>query len=328
MNHLLVISYFSAEEILRYQVLAEVLAGWPRPTGFTVTALLCSVTTGIEASDELQAAFAKVMPTRTYRCQTQVTGYPARPTAMFWEIMEHVAATDEHDGGFALWFEADMVPTRATWLAELDRAWRGQPNALVLGMVRPRTFIPTSRALIAGHVNGGSCYAKRYAREIPAPLKRGTFDIAPGAHVTQGARAVDTKLIQFGTLAGIERELQGPAAVLHAYRQDKPAFYRRWSELVRALPNAAERARSAEPEGEAGRSNAAERARSAEPGRSSAPGPSTGRCCDLWTRHLFVEYCPLHGPRSTRVKLANAVSVALATPYYSARRRLKKLTTR
>jgi hypothetical protein len=214
---------------------------------------------------------------------------------MFWEIQEHVAATENGDGGFALWFEADMVPARTSWLDELHAEWVRHDRPFVMGRLQPRSYVPASRVLISPHINGGACYAKDYARHIPASLKRGTFDVAPWPFLRRSGKYVATSLFQYATLAGLEDELRGPAAVLHAYRQDKPAFYARWVELVTGTAN--------------------------EPTRKRNGGP----CCDLRKRHLGVTYCPIHSSRTPPVKVANWLSLCAAVPYFSVRRRVRKL---
>ena len=234
------------------------------------------------------------MPTSTYRCQTDIVGYPARPTAMFWEILEHVASTDNGDGGFALWFEADMVPSRRSWLAELHAEWSRHDRPLVMGRLQPRSYVPASRVLISTHINGGACYAKSYARRIPPQLKRGTFDIAPWSFLRRTGDYASTSLFRYATVAGLADELRSEAAVLHGYRQDKPAFYARWAHLV----------------GDVG---------------AEAPPANGAACCDLRKRHLMVTYCPIHSPRTTPVRLANWLSLCAAVPYFSLRRRLRAL---
>lgn len=293
MEHILVLAYFSEAEATRYKALARVLATWPKPDGFTVRCLIATVVTGAEADAELERAFAAIMPTTSYRCKTQVTGYPARPTAMFWEILEHVAELDNGDGGFAVWFEADMVPTRPSWLRELHDAWIAAKSPLLMGRLQRRTYSPASGAVMSSHINGGACYAKSFARQIPASYKQGTFDHAPWPFIRR-QRYATTDLFEFGTVANIEDEMRRRAVVRHGYRQDKDAFYSRWERLASG-----------------GRVERIDRP-----------------CCDQLKRHLGIEYCPLHSERTPQIELVNTLSLAVAVPYRSIRRRWRLLSKR
>lgn len=293
LRHTIVLSYFSQAEAERYKALARVLAAWPRPEAFDVECLICTVTTGVAEDPALVEAMSAVMPTRSYRCQTTVEGYPQRPTAMFWEIMAHVGATDPGDGGFALWLEADMVPARPTWLDELHREWTRHRRPLVMGRLQPRTYVPTSRIVTSPHINGGACYSKSYSREIPERAKGGVFDGTPWPEVKRSGRFVATDLFAYSSVVGLALDMSSRAAVLHGYRQDKPVFFAKWVELA---------------------SNGAVRA-----------GHEDGRCCDLRTRHLLVDYCPLHSERTLPFRVANFVSVCTAIPYLAIRRRWRMI---
>jgi hypothetical protein len=290
-THTIVFSYYSTEEAERYKTLARVLSGWPKPNDYRVECLICTVVSGCDDDPALFDAMAKVMPTRRYRCQTPVVGYPQRPTAMFWEIMDHVAATDAGDGGFALWMEADMVPTRPTWLDALHAAWKRGRDPLVMGRLHPRRYVPSAKILTSPHINGGACYAKQYARVIDARYKHSAFDVAPWPQVERTGRYVSTELFRYSTLESLPRDMRSSAAILHGYRQDKPAFFRRWLALSE--------------------------------GRDE---PTTVTvCCDLRTRHARLEYCPIHGPFTPSVRLVNLISVAVARPLLGARRRIARL---
>jgi hypothetical protein len=293
MRHTIVLSYFSQPEAERYKTLARVLATWPRPTEFETECLICTVGTGVPEDRTLHDAMSALMPTRSYRCSTTVEGYPQRPTAMFWEIMEHVGNTHQGDGSFALWLEADMVPARPTWLDELHHAWTRHQRPLVMGRLQPRTYVPTSRLVTSPHINGGACYAKSYGREIPEHAKQGVFDGTPWPEVRRSQRYVATELFAYSSVIGLANDMTSRAAVLHGYRQDKPAFYAAWAALAT---------------------------------NASTPRPSsTGQCCDLRARHLFLDYCPLHSERTPAFRVANFVSVCAAVPYLALRRRWRML---
>ncbi len=98
---------------------------------------------------------------------------------MFWEIMDYVHTHDNHDGGFVLWLESDMVPIRSNWLDRLDEEWRTIERPLVLGRLVTNFPDYLGGAPVPPHINGGACYAKDLAAVIPSPPGRGLpFDMA------------------------------------------------------------------------------------------------------------------------------------------------------
>lgn len=226
-RHVIILPYFCDEEVRRYLSIADwIAANCERELDCS---FLLAASPRTTPNEELLRAFSRLGPCHSLRCPTAVFGYPAGPTAMFWDAMDEVARVF-HGDGFALWMESDMVPARTDWIRALSADWDREPERpLLMGcfipaVYRRRLFKPRKQVLTP-HINGGACYALDFARRIPASARQGIFDLAVYEAARTAGPVVATELIGFSTLATIRSDLVGgKRAVLHGYLQDKDRF--------------------------------------------------------------------------------------------------------
>lgn len=240
-KNIVIVPYYAEEEIRRYLRIAEqILALGPQSTPFE---FLLASSPRIQPSRRLRDQFSRIAVTRTLACPTQVFGYPQGPTAMFWDCMDHIAATATADGGFSLWLESDMVPVKSDWLDRLAGEWQSGGDPLVLGCfvpsVRRKRFLRRSKIMALEHVNGGACYAKEFARQVPPEYRAGVFDMAIYPYLKQSGRFRTTEAIAFSTITRCQRDVGDPRRVLlHGFLQDKDAFLERCLQPLAQLESA------------------------------------------------------------------------------------------
>jgi hypothetical protein len=231
--HVVILPYYCESEIARYTAIAGCLREFPG--GEVDYEFLLAASPKIEISQSLHAVFSRIAPTTSFRCPTQVFGYPQGPTAMFWDCMDYVANEMNRRPGFSLWLESDMTIVKPDWMDRLDAEWtraNGEGEKLIMGNVVPdvyrRRLFRSPKKLLPAHVNGGACYHKDFARRMPAESRQGVFDMA----VYHFARAVGgihpTDQICFSTLQRVWRDVADPSkVVLHGFMQDKDRFVER-----------------------------------------------------------------------------------------------------
>ncbi len=232
-SNVVILPYYCDAEIARYLTIASCL--YQLGSGKTDFAFLLAASPKIPICSRLHNAYSRIAPTTSFQCPTKVFGYPQGPTAMFWDCMDYVA--DEMNGrpGFSLWFESDMTVVKPNWMDRLNDEWlsthRGG-SKLVMGNVVPDVYrhrlFRRRKRLLTAHVNGGACYAKDFARRMPAEARQGVFDMT----IYQFAMAADgiqhTDQICFSTLERVHRDAADPIKViLHGYMQDKDLFVER-----------------------------------------------------------------------------------------------------
>jgi hypothetical protein len=227
MTPIIILPYFSEEEVARYLRLADHIASLGRQS--TPHRYLLAASPRIEPNARLAAAFGRLAPTDHLRCPTQIFGYPQGPTAMFWDAMEHVDRRWGHEPGFSLWMESDMVPVKPDWLDRLKREWCRPPAPLVMGCLIPpvykRRLLRRKKLLLDQHVNGGACYAKDFARRMSAASRDVVFDMAVYSAAQQRGGVRATNQIALTTLSRARRDVVDPERVLlHGFMQDKDQF--------------------------------------------------------------------------------------------------------
>lgn len=144
-------------------------------------------------------------------------GWPQRPNEMFQEA----AITIQNDARFGdfLWFEPDCVPTRASWLDEIESEYRACGKA-ILGVVVDTVAMDT-RQRDGQHVVGVAVYPKAFAKICPlvrfasrmsvesvasGAMPR-AFDALFGAYTARNC--AETRLIQHFWRSGEFREEGG-----------------------------------------------------------------------------------------------------------------------
>ncbi len=227
MTHVVILPYFSQAEIDRYlRIVKRIRQFGPTKCRWR---FLLAASPKIEPDSALHEACCQIAPTVSFRCPTQIFGYPAGPTAMFWDAMDHVGREFEDDGGFSLWLESDMVPVKPDWLDRLDAQWRTGRPPLMLGCYVPPVYkqrlLRRKKLLLADHVNGGACYAKHFGRLMPLEARQGVFDVAVYRYAKRMGRVTATHLIDFSTIGRARRDVVDPNKVLlHGFLQDKDKF--------------------------------------------------------------------------------------------------------
>jgi hypothetical protein len=240
MAHTIILPYFSREEVQRYlKIVRHIKHLASEGSGATRQAeqnscsfhFLLAASPKIEPCEELRQACSEVAPTHSFQCPTQIFGYPAGPTAMFWDAMEY---TESHlrdsDDGFALWLESDMVPVKSDWLDRLDREWRSETETpIVMGCYIPELYknrvLRAKRLVLHEHINGGACYHKRLASLLPRSIRDEVFDMAVYREAKKIGLTICSEQIMFSTTQRARRDVLDPERVLlHGFMQDKDVF--------------------------------------------------------------------------------------------------------
>ncbi len=226
-THVIVLPYFCQNEVERYLKIAHRLRQFPRPN-CNIHFLLAN-SPRIEPDSRLYRSYSQIAPCTSFACPTQVFGYPAGPTAMYWDAMEFVAEKFNGSDGFCLWLESDMAPVKADWIDRLSVEWFTGKRPLMMGCHVPdiykRRIFRRPKLILRAHVNGGACYAIDFARRLPPDAREGVFDMAVYRHAHQQGGVRKSELIAFSTLSRVRRDVQSPDKVLlHGFMQDKDAF--------------------------------------------------------------------------------------------------------
>lgn len=225
-----ILPYYCQAEIDRYLLTAR----WLRENRSNLddVTFVLAASPKAEVSQTLQQEFAKLAPTRSFQCPTQVFGYPAGPTAMFWDAMDYVA---EHfsGAGFSLWLESDMAFVKPDWRLRLQSEWESSsPQPLLMGCFVPRVYkfrwLRQRKLILEQHINGGACYALDFAKRMPAEAREGVFDMSVYQYGQNVGRILTTQQIAFSSVSRARRDVLDPnKAILHGFMEDKDAFIRR-----------------------------------------------------------------------------------------------------
>ena len=226
-QHVVILPYFSSDEVSRYIKIAETLREFP-VSGIGVHFLLAN-SLKIQPSAELLAAFEPIGPCTQFTCPTRIFGYPEGPTAMYWDCMKFVDENFSSHAGFCLWLESDMAPVKPDWIDRLSEEWFTGERPLMMGCHVPdiykKRIFRKPKLILNAHINGGACYAMDFARQLPPAARRGVFDMAVYQHAAKQGRVRKTKQIAFSTLSRVRRDVLNPEKVLlHGFMQEKDAF--------------------------------------------------------------------------------------------------------
>jgi hypothetical protein len=234
MKHLIVIPYYCADEVRRYLWIADLLKQFTQAPGESIeTEFLLAPAPSIDPSPTLFDVFSKISTVNIYKCKTEAVGYPQRATAMFWEIMEHIACAYPHDGGFVLWLESDMIPVRENWLNKLTAEWTSSSNLILMGSLMPE-FRTREGYIVPEHINGGACYSKDFARYVPLEGRLAYFDLDLFSYAKATKRFKPSDLFILATYHEIpELILNSEAVVLHGYLQAKDKFIKKCVDMVK-----------------------------------------------------------------------------------------------
>lgn len=125
--------------------------------------------------------FSKIKPTKFHKCTSLIRTHYSKnlnATNMFLDASEHITSRYIEDGGFFLWFEADMLPCNKNWLSQIDQEWsENKPTIMGFQVTRERL---NTNFLFTEHINGGACYSKNLFSLINKEkvIENGVFDLA------------------------------------------------------------------------------------------------------------------------------------------------------
>ena len=230
-QHNVILPYFCNEEVNRYLKIAERLSTFPQPANGYRFILASSPRT--KTSRELVEAYSRLGTTIPFACPSQIFGYPAGPTAMFWDCMDFIAEQFPTNKGFSLWLESDMAPAQPDWLDRLSSQWFSEKETpIMMGCYVPEVYkhrlFKKSKLILQPHINGGACYAMDFAKRMPTAARQGVFDMAVFEFAQKLGRAKFTRQISFSTVARVRRDLlDNEKVLLHGFMQPKDAFIER-----------------------------------------------------------------------------------------------------
>lgn len=226
-QHVVILPYFSQQEVDRYIKIANYLKRQPTPNCRVHFLLANSLR--IEPSIELFEAYREIGPCTSFECPTPVFGYPEGPTAMYWDCMKFVGEKFSDLSGFCLWLESDMAPVKPDWIDRLSNEWFTGERPLMMGCHVPdiykKRIFRKPKLILHAHINGGACYSMDFATRLPENARQGVFDMAVYNHAQQLGKIRNTDLISFSTLSRVRRDVQSENKVLlHGFMQDKDQF--------------------------------------------------------------------------------------------------------
>ena len=226
-QHVVILPYFSKEEVDRYLKIAEYIKSVPANKSQVHYLLANSLR--IQPSVELFKAFSEIGPCTTFTCPTPVFGYPDGPSAMYWDCMTFISERFQDSAGFSLWMESDMAPVKSDWIDRLSEEWFTGSRPMMMGIHVPdiykKRLFRQPKLILHEHINGGACYATDFAAKMPVSARRGVFDMAVFEYANSVGGVRNTKQIAFSTMNRVRRDKQCEEKVLlHGFMQEKDAF--------------------------------------------------------------------------------------------------------
>ena len=227
-EYTLIFPYYCEAEVQRYLTIAdqiERLGSQKTPYRF-----LLAASPRTQLNRQLEDRMRRIAPVDHFQCPTRIFGYPAGPTAMFWDCMEWMSENSKSADGFGLWFESDMIPVRPNWLDMIVEQWTtgGQPwlmGCLIPEIYRNRLFKTTPPKWTEEHVNGGACYCRHFARHLPDEAREDVFDLAVYSYCRDAGMVRSTPSISLSTMGRCRLDIGNPnRAVLHGFLQNKEKF--------------------------------------------------------------------------------------------------------
>lgn len=229
-QYTIILPYYCQEEIDRYMRIGDHLMELgPQKHSFE---FLLAASPRIRPNREIEKRFSRIAPTVSFSCPTRVFGYPEGPTAMFWDCMDFLSTnSSDDDQGFGLWLESDMIPVKSDWLDRIIEDWHGsETTPWLMGCLIPDVYkhrlLKKPRKWIAEHVNGGACYSRHFARELPPEARNDVFDVAVYPYVAaQPGRLKVSQTIALSTMERCRGDIVDPRRmILHGFMQNKDDF--------------------------------------------------------------------------------------------------------
>ena len=232
MKHIVIIPYSYEQDIENFKKTGKFLINFSKNKSEYIFLLVNHL---IKSNKELLNIFSKIAPVEQMESVVPILGAPEGVAATFWEIMDYINQNYEKDGGFVLWFEPDMIPIRENWVDILAEEWRKHTNALIIGMYVQARYCKKTGFLFPEHINGGACYAKDLASQVPLEYKSGVCDMSLFQYIKKTRRHYKCNFFNFSHQYSLLSDMKNrQIVILHGYLQDKDEFL---SKVIRLLSN-------------------------------------------------------------------------------------------
>ena len=222
MKNIIILPYFAYEEAERYVRILDFYKENHQP--LENCEFLCANRSFIEPHKELIAKAEELAPVKVFTSASTVSAYPDGPTIFFWEIMDYIQENYEHDGGFVLWHESDMIAVRSDWVERLEKEWKTKKQVQVMGLYDPGYYMWKSNSFRPPHFNGGVCYSKDLSGDVGQQYRIGFFDLEmlPGL---DKKKLIKSKHFVFSNLGLIAKHIRNKdITFLHGIAQSKDLF--------------------------------------------------------------------------------------------------------
>lgn len=228
-KYTIILPYYCQEEVDRYLRIGDHLMELgPQKHEFE---FLLAASPKIRPNRDFEKRFSRIAPTVSFSCPTKIFGYPEGPTAMFWDCMDFLSTNSgEDDQGFGLWLESDMIPVKPNWLDMIVEDWhQSKVTPLLMGCLIPDVYkhriLKRPRKWIAEHINGGACYGRHFAKELPTEARNDVFDVAIYPYLLETGRMKESQTIALSTMERCRADVVDPRrTILHGFMQDKDDF--------------------------------------------------------------------------------------------------------
>lgn len=229
-KYTIILPYYCQEEIDRYMRIGDHLMELgPQKHNFE---FLLAASPKIRPSREFEKRFSRIAPTISFSCPTKIFGYPEGPTAMFWDCMDFLSTnSSDNDEGFGLWLESDMIPVKQDWLDQIVSDWHsGDETPLLMGALIPDVYkhriLKKPRKWIAEHINGGACYGRHFAKQLPTDARNEVFDVAIYPYLQEKpGRMKVSQTIALSTMERCRADIvDSRRMILHGFMQNKDDF--------------------------------------------------------------------------------------------------------
>lgn len=229
-KYTIILPYYCQEEIDRYMRIGDHLMDLgPQEHPFE---FLLAASPKIRPNRDFERRFSRIAPTISFSCPTKIFGYPEGPTAMFWDCMDFLSTNSaDDDQGFGLWLESDMIPVKPDWLDQIINDWHSADETpLLMGCLIPDVYkhriLKRPRKWIAEHINGGACYGRHFAKELPAEARNDVFDVAVYPYLRdQPGKMKVSQTIALSTMERCRADIvDDRRQILHGFMQNKDDF--------------------------------------------------------------------------------------------------------
>lgn len=205
MRHIIALALYNLADLDRFTWLANLQQHLPRPH-IEIEYLLVSLIHR-DSSRDLEKQLASFAPTHVFGGNHHGNDHPHVAADIFWQTMDFVLTRFDHDDGFVLWMESDMVPAKPDWLERVHREWCDFGSPLVMGQFVDRLPHHLGDGPVPPHITGGACYAKNLSEFVATGVDRQPrFDVSLfNALENQHERVHATSQFAFGAVQLIDQ---------------------------------------------------------------------------------------------------------------------------